>query len=259
MNALRSCLYDGEVVHRRVSPVRHELRYRVFNLFADVDELPSLGQRLQLFSYNRFNLFSISDGNHGAGDGTSLRDHAWKLVKASPAGGDVRRVFMFCYPRVLGYVFNPLTVYYGFDAEDRVKVMIYEVNNTFGGRHSYVIPVEGEAGQSCPKQFYVSPFNAVEGDYRFRFNTPGDHLALGISLSVEDRPVLNAYVSGKRKALNDWNLLRSFVGIPLLTLKVIAAIHWQAARLWLKGLRIKARPPAPEEPALISDHARHLP
>ena len=182
-NMPETCLYRGEVVHRRLTPVRHELRYRVFNLFADVDRLEETAAGLRLFSYNRLNLFSVMDRNHGPGDGTPIREHAWKLVRGADGGEHVKRVFMFCYPSVLGYVFNPLTVYYGFDAEDRLRLMIYEVNNTFGGRHSYVVPVGAEFAQTAPKHFFVSPFNAVEGNYTFHFTSPGEKMALGVALS----------------------------------------------------------------------------
>lgn len=255
MTAPETCLYAGEVVHKRLSPVRHALRYKVFNLFADIDELPTLDAKLRFFGYNRFNLFSIADRNHGAGDGTPLREHVWRLVRASPAGPRATRVFMFCYPRVLGYVFNPLTVYYGFDRDHELCVMIYEVNNTFGGRHSYVLPVERGDGQSCAKRLYVSPFNAVEGDYGFHFSVPADRMALGVALKTASGPVLKAYVSGHRLPLSDANLLRSFLRIPFLTFKVVGAIHWQAVRLWLKGLRLKPEPPPPAETALIADRA----
>jgi DUF1365 family protein len=240
-----TCLYRGEVVHRRVNPVRHELRYSVFNLFADVDRLSEVSSRLRLFGYNRFNLFSIQDRNHGPGDGTPVVDHAWKLVRESSAVQDVKRIFMFCYPSVLGYVFNPLTVYYGFAADDQLRLMIYEVNNTFGGRHSYVVPVGAALAQTAPKHFYVSPFNAVEGRYDFRFSVPEDKMALGVALSVGKMPVLNAYVSGDRLPLSDANLLKSFLGIPFLTFKVIGAIHLHALRLWWKGMGLKPRPPGP--------------
>ncbi len=240
-----SCLYHGEVVHRRLNPLRHALRYRVFNVFADVDRLDELSGALKLFSYNRLNLLSIMDRNHGPGDGTPVREHAWRLVRSAEGGDAVRRVFMFCYPSVLGYVFNPITVYYGLDGEDRLRMMIYEVNNTFGGRHSYVLPVGDSLAQSAPKHFFVSPFNAVEGRYTFHFTAPADRMALGVALSVADRPVLNAYVSGVRKPLTDINLLRSFLGIPLLTLKVTAAIHLHALKLWWKGLKLNRRPAAP--------------
>lgn len=254
-----SCLYHGEVVHRRLNPLRHELRYRVFNLFADVDRLDDLSRSLKFFGYNRFNLFSIMDRNHGPGDATPVREHAWKLVRESDAGQDVRQVFMFCYPSVLGYVFNPLTVYYGVDAEGRLRLMIYEVNNTFGGRHSYVLPVGDTNAQSAPKHFFVSPFNAVEGHYTFNFTAPGEKMALGVALSVDGAPVLKAYVSGSREPLTDANLLRSFLGIPLLTLKVTAAIHLHAARLWWKGLRLRRRPATPNHTVDFLPEARSQP
>lgn len=254
-----SCLYHGEVVHRRLNPMRHEMRYRVYNLLADVDRLGDLSSSLKLFSYNRFNLFSISDRNHGPGDGTPVREHAWSLVRAAPGGEGVRRIFMFCYPRVLGYVFNPLTVYYGLDAEDRLRLMIYEVNNTFGGRHSYVLPVGDTLAQTAPKHFFVSPFNAVEGHYTFNFTAPEARIALGVALSVEDKPVLKAYVSGVRRPLSDANLLRSFLSIPLLTLKVTAAIHLHALKLWWKGLKLRRRPAGPNHTVDILPEARSQP
>lgn len=239
---LTTCLYHGEVVHRRINPLRHELRYKVFNLFADVDRLEETAAGLRLLSYNKPNLFSIMDRNHGAGDGTPIAAHAWTLVRASENGSEVKRIFMFCYPSVLGYVFNPLTVYYAFDAEERLRLMIYEVNNTFGGRHSYVIPVGGHFAQTAPKHFFVSPFNAVEGHYTFHFSAPGQKMALGIALTAGEKPVLNAYVSGARTVLGDGTLLRSFLGIPFLTFKVIGAIHLQALQLYLKGLKFNRRP-----------------
>ena len=254
-----SCLYHGEVVHRRLNPLRHELRYRVFNLLADVDQLDALSRSHRLFGYNRLNLFSIMDRNHGPGDGTPVREHAWSLVRAAEGGEAVSRVFMFCYPSVLGYVFNPLTVYYGLDAEDRLRLMIYEVNNTFGGRHSYVLPVGDSNAQTAPKHFFVSPFNAVEGHYTFNFTAPGEKMALGVALSVEGKPVLKAYVSGTRKPLSDANLLRSFLGIPLLTLKVTAAIHLHALKLWRKGLKLRRRPPGPNHTVDFLPEARSQP
>jgi DUF1365 family protein len=242
---VETCLYRGEVVHRRLNPVRHVLRYRVFNLFADVDRLAETSSKLRLFSYNGVNLFSVMDRNHGPGDGTPIREHVWKLVHRAHGGDEVKRVFMFCYPSVLGYVFNPLTIYYGLDANDRLRLMIYEVNNTFGGRHSYVLPVGAKLAQKAPKQFFVSPFNAVEGEYTFHFSAPEEKMALGVALSSNGKPVLNAYVSGVRTPLTDRALLRSFLGIPFLTLRVIAAIHLQAVLLWWKGLSLKTRPKVP--------------
>lgn len=256
MSSAFSCLYRGEVVHRRLAPLRHELRYRVYNFFADIDELSLLAKRHRFFSYNRFNLFSISDRNHGRGDGTSIREHVWSIVEKVNTDAPVTRVFMFCYPRVLGFVFNPVTVFYGFDADNELRLMIYEVNNTFGGRHSYAIPVDGELHQSCGKRLYVSPFNTDAGHYDFILRLPAEELKLCITLSTVEGSCLKAWFSGTRIPLTDGNLWRSFISLPLLPLKVIGGIHWEAVRLWLKGLRFTPRPPPPLEPVSVSRHSR---
>lgn len=258
MNPANTCLYRGEVVHRRLLPLRHELRYRVCNLFADIDQLPGVAKRLWLFSYNRFNLFSISDSSHGRGDGTPIRDCIWALVKAANPDHEITRVFMFCYPKVLGYVFNPLTVYYGFSADNELRLMIYEVNNTFGERHSYVIPVDESQSQSCNKKLYVSPFNAVDGRYDFNVQNPADELKLAITLTTGEGICLKTWFSGKKLPLTDANLLRSFLSLPLLSLKVIGAIHWEAVKLWVKGMRFVKRPPPLEPPVSIAKKANDL-
>jgi uncharacterized protein len=251
MSGLYSCLYQGDVTHRRVAPVTHELRYRVYNMFVDIDELPALSKRLRLFGYNSFNLFSIDDRKHGPGDGTPIAEAIWRIAKATPGGTSVTRIFMFCYPRVLGFVFNPLTVYYGFGAGDRLLLMIYEVNNTFGERHTYAIPVDEDAVQSAQKEFHVSPFNQVEGEYRFKTAAPGDDLRLGIALETAGKPCLKAWFSGARKQLTDANLLRSFVSLPLLPLQVMGGIHWEALKLWRKGLPLRRKPAPPATPLTI--------
>ena len=244
---LRSSLYVGDVVHRRIRPVRHDLRYRVYNLFVDIDELSQIDEQIRCLSYNRFNLFSLRDRDHGPGDGTPIAAHAWRLARQAATPKPVQRIFMFTYPRVLGYVFNPLTVYYCFDAADQLCLMIYEVNNTFGQRHSYVVPVSGTGFHTCEKSFYVSPFNRVEGTYSFGPIPPDDMLKLSIGLSTAEGPCLAAWFSGHRVALTDRNLLRSFVSLPFQPLKVIGGIHLEAARLWLKGLKIQPRPKPPAD------------
>ncbi len=253
MSRLTSCLYVGEVVHRRLAPLRHELRYKVYNLFVDVDGLPHLG--LKLLSYNRFNVFGVLDRDFG--DGTNIRDYIWALVKRAPEGECIRRIFMFCYPNVLGRMFNPLTTYYCFDEHENLRLMVYEVSNTFGERHSYVVPVDGTNRQSTPKRFYVSPFNKVEGHYDFTIANPGDELKLGIRLTDSTGPCLNAWFSGRKQELTDGALLRSFFSLPLLPLKIIVGIHWEALKLWIKGMRLQTRPAPIIPPITISKTARH--
>ena len=171
MSEWHSALYFGEVMHQRVRPRRHRLRYRVFFLFADLDELGSLSRRLRLFSYNKFNLFSFLDRDHGPSDGSSLRH--WVERHLAEAGIDLEGgpIRLLCFPRVLGYVFNPLTVYFCYRRGGEIAAVLYEVNNTFGERHTYLVPVDadgsGPLSHHCEKNLYVSPFNAVEGGVQF--------------------------------------------------------------------------------------------
>jgi uncharacterized protein len=249
MKNSRSALYDGVVVHRRLRPIRHELRYRVFSLMVDCAEIPALSRKFRLLSYNRFNLFSLHDSDHG--DGTPLSNYLAGIAQASGCE-DVKRFLMLTYPRVLGYVFNPITVYFGLDDAGETKLLIYEVNNTFGERKTYVIPAGADSGgaidQSCRKELFVSPFNAVEGRYDFHLTPIGETLAVTVSLSGGEGRVMTAYFSGRRVELSDASLLRSVARTGWMTGKVMVAIHFEAMKLWLKGLRLVKRPPPPAAP-----------
>lgn len=247
MNRVCEGLYLGEVVHKRLTPRRHELRYTVFSCLFDVEKLDALAGRLKLFSYNRPNLFSLFDRDHT--DGQSLASHLAEVAQTSGHGSQVSRFMMLCYPRLLGYVFNPLTVYFGLDADDEIRLVIYEVNNTFGERRSYVLPAEpdanGSVNQACRKRMYVSPFNAVEGSYSFHTTTPGAELTVGVALKTDRGPVLKAHFRGTRTPFTDGSLLRALTRTGWMTVKVMAAIHYEALKLWIKGLRPVRRPPAP--------------
>lgn len=252
-------LYVGRVMHQRLKPVRHRLRYRVFSLLLDIDALPALAQRLRLFSLNRFNLFSLHERDYGAGEGIGLREHVERQLHAAglAGGGAIRLLTM---PRILGHAFNPLSVYYCERPEGGLQAVLYEVNNTFGQRHSYLIPVDGaqrEAAhidQHCAKRFHVSPFMDLDMRYAFRIEPPAPDrpgLAVGITVADADGPVLVARIDARRKSLTDGALALAFVTHPLLTLKVVVAIHWEALRLWLKGAPFRRCPPAPAQPVTI--------
>ncbi len=256
-------VYSGNLVHKRLRPVKHELRYRVFSLLLDVKKIDQTANRLRLFSYNRFNLFSFYDSDHGPGDGASILQHVDALLRAAGVNQPVHKVLMLCYPRVLGYGFNPLTTYYAMNKSGGLEIAIYEVNNTFGERKTYVVPVSpgeqsnGVIAQTCPKQLYVSPFNSGDGEYSFRISPPGDRLILGVSLRTSNGPLLKTYFTGERKALTDQFLLTAFIKRPLQSMKVTAAIHLEAFRLWRKGLKLVKRPAPPAEPVSIFQPTRN--
>ena len=233
-------LYRTKIVHRRFKPVAHELRYRATYLLLDIDRLDETARRLWLFGLRDRDL-----GPSGEGDlPTRLR----RMLAERGHGAGLARIEMLCLPRSLGYVFNPLTTYYGYDADGTLRLMVYEVSNTFGERTHYVLPVP-ETGrltthQDCRKTMAVSPFNDEAGRYDFTFAAPHDKLALTVTLSREEGRILSAYLSGERRPLSDREILKAFLRDPLQNYRVIGGIHWEAFKLWRKGLQL----PPPERP-----------
>lgn len=243
-------LYVGEVMHARLKPMGHRFSYRVMSLLIDLDRLGEADRQSPLFGVNRPALYSFHESDHGNRDGSALRLHA--QVRAADHGIDLTggKVLLLCYPRLLGFAFNPLSVYFCHRANGELALIIYEVRNTFGDIHSYVLPVRpGEASpagirQQQDKQFYVSPFVEMAMRYRFRILPPADAVRLRILETDRDGPVLAATFNGRRRPLTTAELLRAFLALPLVSFKVIAAIHWEALRLWLKGARLVPRPAA---------------
>ena len=240
-----SALYVGHVMHRRVRPRMHHLRYRIFSLLLDLDEIDVLAKRLRLFSRGRFNLFSFHDRDYGAGNQQPLRAQVEQHMIDAGMAPDGGAILLLTMPRILGFGFNPLSVYFCHDRAGALRAILYEVHNTFGERHSYLLPVEQEDGavrQSCAKHFYVSPFMAMDMDYTFRVVPPAARVRIAITGSDASGPIITAVHSAKRRPLSDAALARVFVTHPLLTLKVVAGIGWEALKLLLKGVGIFARP-----------------
>ena len=241
-------LYFGDVMHARLKPVPHRFSYRVMSLLIDLDRLDEAGRQSPLFGVNRAALYSFHEADHGERDGSSLRAYAQARANEHGISLTGGRVWLLCYPRLLGYTFNPLSVYFCTRADGGLALIIYEVRNTFGEIHSYVLPVgPGEitaAGvrQEQDKLFYVSPFVEMATRYRFRISPPGEGVRLRILEVDEEGPLLAATFSGRRRALTTRALLQAFVTLPLLTLRIVGAIHWQALRLWLKGVKLVPRP-----------------
>lgn len=243
-----AALYVGRTVHKRFGPRAHGFAYRVFQLLLDVDRLGEALSTHALLRQGRFGLFSFRAADHGFRDGSSLR--AWAEDRLARAGikASAVHIRLLCLPRVLGFVFNPISVWFVHGRDEGLEAVIYEVNNTFGQTHAYVLPAAG-AGvqrQRADKQLYVSPFYKVEGQYRFAVTAPGESFQLDIVKAVNGRSDFTASLEARRVALTDGRLAALFFGMPLMTLKVVAAIHWQALRLWLKGARFGLRAPGPK-------------
>ncbi len=246
-----SAIYEGHVVHQRLAPRRHRLRYALFQMLFDLDDLPDLDRRLHWFSRDRLNLFSFFDRDHGDGRAGPLRGYVEEtLAKAGIdiSGGKIR---LLCMPRMFGHVFNPISIYWCHGPDGRLAAMLYEVNNTFGQRHSYLVPVDPRSDssvirQSCAKALHVSPFMPMTMVYDFVITTPDETLSTSVNARDRDgAPMITANFSGARHALTDARLLRAVVAYPLMTLKVVVAIHWEAVKLLAKGLRLKPAPPHP--------------
>lgn len=250
-------LYVGRVMHARLRPCAHRFAYRVFSLYLDIDRLDGLAARLRLFSRGRFNLFSFHDKDHGPRDGSSLRAWVERRLADHGIGLEGGAIRLLCFPRILGYVFNPLSVYFCHGPAGDLRAVLYEVCNTFGQSHGYLVRApEGHAAgaplsQTAEKRFHVSPFLGVAGHYHFRLRAPGAALSLTIRESDGEGDILLATHAARREDLTDGALLKAFLSHPLMTLKVIAAIHWEALKLWRKGARFHRLPPAPSQPVTL--------
>ncbi|MBL8671003.1 MAG: DUF1365 domain-containing protein [Alphaproteobacteria bacterium] len=261
-----SCVYFGTVAHKRTHAPRHKFAYGAFALLLDLDEMPALAARCRLFGHNRGMLYAFHDSDHGPRDGGSLR--LWIEARASAAGIDLAggAIRLLCLPRQFGYVFNPLSVWFCHDRSGALRAVLHEVRNTFGDKHGYLIPVPTGTdaaqpfGQSCAKGFHVSPFLGPEGRYRFRLHLPDERLSVAIRLDApsrgsaggaapaaegRSREALVATWTGERRPFSDATLAAALFRFPLMTLKVIAGIHWEALQLWRKGATFHRRPAPP--------------
>jgi uncharacterized protein len=253
-----AALYVGCVMHARLKPIGHRFSYRVMSLLIDLDRLADADRLSPLFGVNRAALYSFHEADHGRRDGSSLR--AYAQYCAAERGVDLTggRVLLLCYPRLLGYTFNPLSVYFCYRADGELALLIYEVRNTFGDIHPYVLPVtSGETSgagvrQQQDKLFHVSPFIEMAMRYHFRVLPPGERVQLRILETDREGPLLAATFNGSRRVLSTKGLLRAFFALPLVTIKIMAAIHWEALRLWLKGARLVPRKDAALNTGLAS-------
>jgi DUF1365 family protein len=252
-------LYPGQVMHARMKPKVHRFTYGVFCLLIDLGRLDEADRQSRLFRVNRAGLLAFRESDHGPADGSSLLVHVAGLLAPSGVNLAGGRVLLLCYPRLLGFVFNPIAVYFAYDAGGALRGIVYEVRNTFGEMHTYVAPIaEGELSEAGVRQerdklFYVSPFMDMPMRYRFRLRPPGESVAVRILETDAEGPILAATFHGERRQLTSAEVVKACVRWPFMTLKVVAGIHWEALKLWLKGVRLHTRPPPPEA---VSYHDR---
>lgn len=266
---MRSRIFECRILHERFLPRRHRFVYRVFMLALDLDELGVVASRVRLLRINGRGFFCFNERDYmpthepvhnasastprparpNASGATSLRERVAAFLKSKGVEGEVARIELITMPRVAGCCFNPVSFYYCHDADDRPLAAIAEVTNTFGEMKPYLLDrscLKGGMFQlRVPKHFYVSPFSDVDVAFDFRLRPAADHLAVKIDDHAGGERTLRSVLTGRSRPLCDRLLLWFAVKYPLLALRVIASIHWQAMRLWAKGIpwfRKAARP-----------------
>ena len=239
-----SCIYNGQVIHKRFKPKEHFFKYKVFSLLLDLSELHLLEKELKIFSYNKFNILSFYDIDHGPRDGTSLIGWVKENLNNNNINSEEIKIKLLCYPRVWGYVFNPLSIFFVYDKNSNLVSILYEVKNTFGEQHTYVFKIHNVhqlLEHSCKKKFHVSPFIEMNCLYYFKILKPENKLSVVINLNDENGKLLFASQDGLKKELNNKNLMISYMSHPLMSFKIIGAIHFEALKLWLKGVKLVKR------------------
>ena len=235
-----SYIYTGSVIHKRFKPKIHSFNYKVFSLLIDLSEIDLLNKNLKIFSYNKFNIISFFNKDHGPRDGSSLKNWVVNNLKKNNIETNDIQIKILCYPRIFGYVFNPLSVFYVYDKNSDLISILYEVKNTFGEQHTYIFKTKKENNliqHVCKKKFHVSPFIQMNCVYFFRLLKPGNKISVIIDVQDPEGKILYTSQDGIKSELNNNNLITSYLKHPLMTFKIIMAIHFEAFKLWLKGIK----------------------
>lgn len=246
---MNSCIYSGRVSHHRVSPVSHRFSYRIFMLMLDLDELTTVFKGRWFWSCQRPNLAWFNRRDHYGNPDTGLADAIRDLVETRTGRRPAGPVRLLTHLRYFGHCFNPVSFYFCYEENKRsLQVIVAEVNNTpWGERYMYVLPCDaGTDGKihrfELRKNFHVSPFMPMDIDYQWHFSDPGDRLQVFMRNIHQGKVMFDATLAFKRQDASAWNLAINLVRHPLVTLKVVAAIHFQALKLWLKGVPFYTHP-----------------
>jgi len=236
-----SYIYTGSVIHKRFKPRIHSFNYKVFSLLIDLSEIDLLNKNLKIFSYNKFNIISFFNKDHGPRDGSSLKNWVVNNLKKNNIETNDIQIKILCYPRIFGYVFNPLSVFYVYDKNSDLISILYEVKNTFGEQHTYIFKTKKENNliqHVCKKKFHVSPFIQMNCVYFFRLLKPGNKISVIIDVQDPEGKILYTSQDGIKSELNNNNLITSYLKHPLMTFKIIMAIHFEAFKLWIKRIKL---------------------
>ena len=238
-----SKIYTGKVIHKRFKPKEHYFKYNVFSLLIDLNELDQINKDIKFFSYNKFNIISFYDKDHGDRDGSSIKLWVKKNLKSIGIMTEDISIKLLCYPRIFGYVFNPLSTYFIYNKNSELISIFYEVKNTFGEQHTYIFKAQDEktVQNKCKKKFYVSPFIEMDCEYHFKTLNPREQLSVVINQNDKDGKLLFASQDGISKDFNNKNLILSYLTHPLMTFKIIGAIHYEAFKLWAKRIKLIAK------------------
>ena len=238
-----SKIYTGKVIHKRFKPKEHYFKYNVFSLLIDLNELEEINKYIKFFSYNKFNIISFYDKDHGERDGSSIKLWVKKNLRNIGIMTEDISIKLLCYPRIFGYVFNPLSTYFIYNKHSELISIFYEVKNTFGEQHTYIFKAQDEktVQNKCKKKFYVSPFIEMDCEYHFKTLNPREQLSVVINQNDKDGKLLFASQDGISKDFNNKNLILSYLTHPLMTFKIIGAIHYEAFKLWVKRIKLIAK------------------
>ena len=237
---MTSSIYNGTVIHKRFKPKTHFFKYSVFSLLIDLSELDKLDKKIKFFSFNKFNLVSFFEKDHGSRDGKPLNEWVKKNLDDNNIYSKDIKIKLLCFPRIFGYVFNPLSVFFIYDSGEKLISILYEVKNTFGEQHTYIFKVKDDVNlfqHNCSKKFHVSPFIEMDCNYFFKILKPGEKISVIINQYQENDKILYASQDGKRVDFSSKELFKSYLKHPLMTFKIISAIHFEAFKLWTKGIK----------------------
>jgi DUF1365 family protein len=246
--AMESALYLGKLRHRRFEPRDHEFEYPVYMAFLDIDRLPELMSGSRFSSYNRWNWTGYDERDHFGDPGEPLRKRLEEDASRQGVTLPDGQIFLLTHLRYFGYVFNPVSFFYCYDRSGRLEMMLGEVNNTFGETHNYWLTSSNKEANASAKRYrtvkrmHVSPFQAMELEYDWIFAPPGERLVAHINTLKDGRANFDTTLQLERRPWDAKHLVRALAAYPFMTLRVIAGIHWEALRLWAKGVPVHTHP-----------------